>query len=171
MLKHVYYILAATCIFGFVCGVVLYLYNNTGGKGDGEPVKETKQFFITAHMYGECERIGECASYRIKDMKTYVYIRENGKGSTERFEGVLSSEDRRNLREHIAQTSFDSIEAPFVGACATETGGSAYRYTIMSENERYTFDSCETLLTDIAFFDGLEHYFDEFAHAHEVGSE
>lgn len=162
-LKSLYLILAATFLFGFIAGVILYLQNNTGNEGDGSLQTSTKGFTIQAYMYGECERRGGCPSYRIANDGSYVFIVRTEGQEEVKYENILTGKQLETIRDQLSKTYFaDMTHTKFVGTCPASVGSVAYRYEIEYKGERYTFDSCVEQVVGIPLMDGLKNYFGVF---------
>ena len=163
MLKHLYLILIATFIFGFLTGVIVYFQNNTGEEGDGGLETNTKGFTIVAYMYGGCEMGGGCPSYRIANDGSYTYIVRDREAGETRHDDSLSRKLHDLLRAQVQGTDYERIfDTESSGTCPVVFDGAAYRYDIVYEGERYEFDSCEEDLGDEALFETLENYFTVF---------
>lgn len=156
----------ATFIFGFMSGIILYLYNHTGAEADPndsyveEPVEGVT---IIAYMYGGCLEVGGCPSYRIAEDGTYVYISRN-RGEEERFEDALTGAQYDLLRARLASTDMSGVKGTqFTGACPASYNDIAYRYEITYGGEQYDFDSCGEDLETEPLFETLQGYFEVFA--------
>lgn len=163
MLKHLYLMLIATFVFGFVSGVILYLYNNASG-GNGGVVFDDATISITAYRYGGCERAGGCPLYRIANDGTYTYMMRGTANEESRFENVLSDTERVALFKTLSGTDLSKVaRTVYTGTCPVENDGTAYRYTIVYNEDRYQFDTCKQALEAVPFFDVLQEYFEMFA--------
>ncbi len=160
MLKHLYLILSATFILGLTTGAVLYIKNNTGKEGDGVPqVEVDRGFVILAHQYGGCTKVG-CPSYRLGESGDYTYIVRSFETEEERFEESLSSGQREKLHDLMSSARLERLQdTEFTGTCPVAYDDVAYRYDIMYEGERYSFDSCTEMLDGDTLFDTLKDYF------------
>lgn len=157
-------ILIATFLFGFLCGVVLFLKSHTGQEGGGEVIPvDTKGFTILAHMYGGCSRGNGCASYQLTDTGMYTYIDRDRDLPDQRTEDVLSKKQIDELRTNVSQTNFSALkETRFSGTCPITYDDVAYRYDITYKGVLYTFDTCTEELEGVVLFDALEAYFEMF---------
>ncbi len=166
MLKHIYLILISTFILGFISGVVLFLYNNTGVEGGGTLKRDTAGTNIAVYMYGGCERGDHCSSYRITNTSKYTYIVRGG-GDEKRYEGSLSDKQQDVLTREIASLDIEKIlVTSFEGTCPSEHDGIAFRYDIERDGTSYSFDSCVQNISG-PLFDTLETYFTFFRTAHK----
>lgn len=165
MPKHLYLILISTFIFGMVSGSVLFLYNNTGGEGDGERVDEEKTS-VTAYAYGGCERMG-CASYRIEEDGAYTYIVHQNSGEELRYEDVLTSVQKKALFSKLKNTDLVQVQgSEFSGTCPAHFDGISYRYEVINGKDSYSFDSCREMTEDLPLFEVLRGYFEIFSLTH-----
>lgn len=165
MPKHLYLILISTFIFGMVSGAVLFLYNNTGGEGDGG-IGKSSGMSVTVETYGGCERRG-CASYRIEENGDYTYIVRSTDEKNLRFEDSLSSTERRALLSKIKGTDIKAIQnSQSVERCAATFDGLSYRYDIVYKDASYSFDSCEEDTSNVPLFEVLNEYFELFNRTH-----
>lgn len=192
-MKHTYFILIATFIFGFVSGGILFLYNNVGGVSDVDAVtteetllddvekpgadtvkKGTKADVlpfteITVHEYGGCARTDGCASYHISNTGAYIFMVRSRGEKEKRYEGMLSQDEQNVLAKAFADVDIvTTIDSTFVGMCASATDGIAYRYDLVVRGTSYGLDSCVQTLKDVAFFDILNTYFNEFSDMHST---
>lgn len=171
MTKHVYTILISTFVFGFVTGAILFLYNNTGGEGDGEPVhiEDAAAISVTAYRYGGCARGDGCASYRITDDGTYEYIvRSRADGET-RFADTLNSAEKNALFKALKGTNLESLlDTAFTGTCPVEYDGTGYRYNITYYDTQYSFDTCVQDLENEPLFITLADYFEMFSNTYTI---
>lgn len=162
MLKHLYLILIATFIFGFVSGFILWLFNNTVDVQ--EPIFEpTEQgLVITVLAYGGCESVG-CASYRIAPDGSYVFIERQGNAPEVRSEGELGNSEYRTLRRLVEDIDLRQLSRTvFTGTCPIAFDGLGFRYTIGHEGEFYRLDSCVQDLRGVPLFENLNRYFGIF---------
>lgn len=167
MLKHIYLILIATFIFGFLSGVILFHYNNTGEEGGGKLKKETHDVIITARTYGGCERGARCASYRIVGDGAYLFIPQTGGDSSVKYEGTLSEKQQSVLFSVLAETDLGVAQnTSFEGTCPADHDGVAYRYDIVRGDEEYSFDSCVVDMSNAPLFASLRTYFTYFSTTH-----
>jgi hypothetical protein len=163
MLKHLYLILIATFVFGFLTGVILFLQNNTGKEGDGGIQTNTKGFTILAYEYGGCTKTGGCPSYRIANDGSYSYITRDSIKGEAKHDDSLSSKQFEALRTRLGEVDFNAIDdTEFKGTCPSATGGIAYRYDIEYQGERHEVDSCIEIIGNQPLFKMLEDYFGIF---------
>lgn len=192
-MKHTYLILIATFIFGFVSGGILFLYNNVGGVSDidTETNKQTLQkdveghdidtvkkgtktaglsfTEVTVHEYGGCARTDGCASYHIRNTGAYIYMVRSRGEKEKRYEGMLSQAEQNVLAKAFADVDIvTTMDSTFVGMCASATDGIAYRYDVVVRGTSYGLDSCVQTLKEVAFFDILNTYFNEFSDTHST---
>lgn len=162
MLKHIWLVLIATFVFGFLTGVIVYIQTNTGEEGDGSIESIAKGIAITASLYGGCERIG-CPSYRIEDDGSYIYIIWTNEGNEVRYEDTLSDKQLAVLKTQMKETDFERlIDTEFTGTCPITFDGPAYEYTLEYRGERYELDSCIEVLEGEPLFTTLSEYFTIF---------
>ncbi len=167
MLKHVYLILIATFIFGFLCGVILFHYNNTGEEGGGKLKNDTYDVTITARAYGGCERGARCASYRIVGGGAYSFIPQTGGDNSVKYEGALNEKQQDVLFSALAETDLATAHSiSFDGTCPADHDGIAYRYDIVRGGEEYSFDSCAVDVSATPLFATLKTYFTYFSTTH-----
>ncbi|MCF7816224.1 MAG: hypothetical protein K9M10_04345 [Candidatus Pacebacteria bacterium] len=168
MLKHIYLILGATFVFGFLTGGIIFLENNTGDYGDGSLKTKTSGFEVTAYEYGECERFG-CASYQIVDSGKYTYIvRANGEKEV-KYEGSLRKEQLTELKKLMKETDFEVIsKTSNTKTCSALSDESEYRYDFLNEGTQYRFNSCEHSLRNNLLFEMLTKNFTLFKNTHSL---
>lgn len=167
MPKHLYLIFIATFIFGLVSGSVLFLYNNTGGDGDGG-ITGSSGMSITAHTYGGCEYTG-CSSYRIEEGGAYTYIVHNPSGEERRYEDSLTNTEWRSVSAKLSGTDLPQVQSSeFTGTCPAYVDGISYRYEVVYKNVSYEFDSCEQATEDVPLFETLRRYFEIFNLTHSA---
>lgn len=168
MLKHLYLIFIATFVFGFIAGVILFLYNNTGQEVDNaHNGANVEAFTIHAYMYGGCMRGGGCASYQISHDGSYTYIVKMQASGERKFSDILNKNERDDLREQVGITEFENIaNTQFIETCPVAVDGVAYRYDILYNDERYEFDSCVEDIENEVLFKTLREYFDIFSAQH-----
>ena len=176
-MKHTYMIIVATFLFGFLAGVILFLYNNVG-KDDPEASSvdtiepsvresqsassETNTTVIAAYRYGGCARASGCASYRIADDGAVTYVLRGGDDDGRR-EDTLSTEELETLFQTLYETNLEKVsESTFSGTCPADYDGTAYRFEVTYDGERYPFDTCTQNLQNEPLFVLLEDYFDVF---------
>jgi hypothetical protein len=163
MPKHLYLIFIATFFFGFVTGVFVYLINNTGDARDTVVEEPSKKLVITAHVYGMCEGIQACPSYRIEHDGSYTYIQRGGENGERRYDDVLTQNQFNLLEEKISSTDFVAVtQTVFKGMCPIVADGPAFRYDVEYEGARYQFDSCKEELDSVSLFETLQGYFEVF---------
>ena len=168
MLKHLYLIFIATFVFGFIAGVILFLYNNTGQEVDtSHDGTNVEAFTIHAYMYGGCMRGGGCASYQISNDGSYTYIVRTQVSGERKFNGVLSKNKQIDLLEKVSTTEFDVVtNSQYTETCPVTFDGVAYKYDILYKGERYEFDSCIEDVEEEVLFDLLQEYFYIFSAQH-----
>jgi hypothetical protein len=159
--------LIATFLFGFLSGVILFLFNNTGGESNGKEkdivLEDTATISITAYRYGGCARADGCASYRITDNGTYTYIVRNRTEGEVRFEDSLSTAEQSALFKAVRTTDLEQIaNTTFSGTCPVEFDGTGYRYNILYHGTEYSFDTCIQDIEDVPLFITLADYFQMF---------
>jgi hypothetical protein len=160
--------LIATFVFGFVSGVILYLYNNASG-GNGEVVLDDATISITAYRYGGCERAGGCPLYRITNDGTYTYMMRGAANEEARFENILNDTEQTELFKILKDTNLSKVtDTVYTGTCPVEHDGIAYRYTIVYNENRYRFDTCKQSLDNVPLFEVLQRYFDMFATTYTI---
>lgn len=165
MPKHLYLIFIATFIFGMISGGVLFLYNNTGGEGDGG-IARPSSTSVTVETYGGCERRG-CATYHIEEKGDYTYIIHSVDGKESRYEGSLTSTQRKALLAKIADTEFQVVtNSKSTERCSASVDRLAYRYTVVYKDTQYAFDSCEENTGTVPLFEALNEYFEIFNLTH-----
>ena len=163
MLKHVYLILVATFLFGFVSGFILWLFNQTTEE-DIDIFKDDNHqtLSITVHSYGGCAFAG-CASYKIDEDGTYTYIVRPQNAEEIRTKGELDREEKKIIEDLLENTSLKRLsETTFTGACPIAYDGLAFKYTIIIDNEYFEFDSCKQNLRNEQLFELLNRYFGIF---------
>lgn len=164
--------LITTFIFGFVSGVILYLYNNASGGnggGGGTIIQDDSAVSITAYRYGGCERAGGCAQYRISGDGAYTYIIRNSVEGETRFDNSLNAEEKKALFKVLKETDLQNVgKNGFTGNCPIEHDGTAYRYTIEYNEERYNFDTCKQELDTVPLFVTLKKYFEMLATTYSI---
>ncbi len=164
MLKHLYLILVATFVFGFITGIIVFLQSNTGNEGDGSLITDTKGFSILAYTYGGCARGGGCPSYRIAQDGSYTYIQRSRDNGELKHEDSLSEKQHETLMVHVEDTNYTAIlNSEFQGTCPITFDGVAYRYDIEYEGERYVIDSCKKDIEGAPLFEVLQSYFEVFS--------
>lgn len=161
MTKHLYLIIVATFIFGFITGVVIFFMSATGD-GGGAIREETHGFIVTARAYGGCERMGAgtCPSYRINDAGEYTYIVPEFGGTITQFRGKLSAVEMRAFTEALESTTPRAFEqSVFEGTCPIAYDGLGYQYDFTYDSGAHVeLDSCVHKL-DSTLFAVLEAYF------------
>lgn len=161
--------LIATFVFGFVSGTILFLFNYQGDGSKSGFFDDHATISITAYRYGGCARANGCASYRIADTGDYTYIVRDNAGGEVRFNGILSTAEKNELFKILRNTTLSNLqESVFSGTCPAEYDGTAYRYTIVYNDERYQFDTCRQELDDSTLFVALTEYFEVFKNAHDT---
>ncbi len=160
--------LIATFVFGFVSGVILFLYNNASG-GNGDVVLDDATISITAYRYGGCERAGGCPLYRITNDGTYTYMMRGVANEEARFENKLSDAEQTALFKILKDTNLSDVaDTVYTGTCPADNDGTAYRYTIVYNENRFRFDTCEQSLDTVPLFEVLQRYFDMFATTYAI---
>ncbi len=166
--KSQYVILGMTFLMGFVMGVILFLYNNTG-ENSGALDGTTKGFEISAYMYGGCGDGVGCPSYRISDNGSYEYIVRKQGVAEARFDEKLNSAQIKSLHDRVAASDFNAItQTKFTDECPANLDGIAYRYEIEYAGVRYSLDSCVQDLGANILFGSLQDYFEFFRIAHSA---
>jgi hypothetical protein len=160
MPKHLYALTFLTFLMGAVSGVYVYFISrepDTPSSGDDT---EQSGYEIVATTYGGCERIG-CTSLRILDDGTYTYLVNGGVDGYGRYDGELSSAERKSLTKLVEGTDFtELVQTVYEGTCPITYDGVAYQFVIRSEAFVYELDSCEEALDEEPLFDELVTYFD-----------
>lgn len=166
MLKHLYLIILSTLVMGFFTGVYVYFLTRTQVE---EPIDQPTRdgFIIVADVYGGCELLGTCPSYRIDEDGDYMYVvRERGSEDL-RFEDSLSEQRRDELEALLRSTDFESIEdSEFQGTCPVAFDGPAYVYTIEYEGEDHDIDTCIEDVGGVELFETLADQFEIFRLTH-----
>jgi len=163
MLKHIYLILIATFIFGFITGIILWLLNHTGQEKIFNIENDIEEgMSIIARSYGGCDWAG-CPSYRIDEDGDYAYILRNRQEPEIRNDGSLEKTELRLLADLLDDTNLEIIEgSDFSGTCPIAYDGIGYKYVISYEGDSYSFDSCKEDIEGEKLFDRLESYFKVF---------
>ena len=165
-MKHLYLIFIATFILGFLSGVVIYLWGNTGKEGDGAIEPAPKGFVITATRFGGDSGLVS-SSYRITENGSYTYIERSEGNAEKKYSGTVPKQGFDELRTKVKEVNYGEIQAStFVGVCPITTGGYAYRYIILYEGTEYAFDSCKQVTAGNSFFEVLNAYFTQMQETH-----
>lgn len=152
---------------GFVAGVYIFFASRLPIEPTG-PTQETKGFEVIADMYGGCARIG-CASYRIENNGSYLYMVRNVNGEDLRFEDQISSKRANELGELIVSEDFKKLaESTFTGTCPTAYDGVAFRFTIRQDGVSHLIDTCEHDTEGSDVITELVDYFSILALTHDV---
>jgi hypothetical protein len=170
MLKHLYFIIFLTFVTGLATGV--YGFFSTREPADENPREEVggaeTGYEILATVYGGCERIG-CASYRLMDDGTYLYLAPDGVRGYARYEDEVSPRQRERVEDLLMSAPLVRIEETiFVGTCPATYDGIAYRFDIRREGDTYSLDSCTQSLDDEELFIELIKYFDIMEATHRA---
>jgi hypothetical protein len=168
MPKHLYLLILITFITGLVSGVYAFFMTRTTDTRVPESQLENG-YEIIAYTYGGCERVG-CSSFKLDDTGAYTYLTRSITRSNERFDDVISEQQREELGTLITDTSsLRRIEATlYSGTCPVTYDGIAYRFEIRVESDRYSFDSCRQMLEEEPFFVLLTRYFDSMHVTHRA---
>ena len=169
MLKHFFLVLLFTFVVGLFTGI--YAFFVTSGPRDveiEEPVVTEDSFEIVADMYGGCQMLGMCPSYRVTETGEYTYIVHMRDGEDQRFEGTLSETQLEDLVVLIEETDLEELEDTiFEGACPAAFDDAAYTYAIVTNGGAYDFDTCAEDIFGVPLFVTLENYFEIFSLLHE----
>ncbi len=163
MLKHLYFTILLTFVVGIASGIYAYFLTREDTRSSSDTTAEDSLpksgYEVVAYAYGGCERVG-CASIRLSDDGTYIYLAHSQEGKYERFSDVLTSRQHEILTDLVEQAPFEALkETVFTGSCPTTYDGIAYRFTIRRAVEQYSFDSCEESLDREEFFETVIQYF------------
>lgn len=160
MPKHLYLLILATFVTGVIAGVYTFFMTRDAGDTGAMRPAVVRGYEVIAYEYGGCESAG-CGSFRLTDDGSYMFIVRNGAKESERFEDSISARQRKELDELIASTPYAKVgKSEHRGPCPADGGGTAYRFEIRVENERYSFDSCIESLDGEDLFAQLVKYFD-----------
>jgi len=109
MLKHLYLIILSTFFIGFLTGVYVYFQSRVPEeqvqKNDASQTLE-----IVGDMYGGCESMEQCTSYRISEDGTYTFLIRKRGVENERYEDTLSQKQLGELTSLLKKTNFKKIE-------------------------------------------------------------
>lgn len=142
MPKHLYLLLGFTFFIGLLSGS--YVYFVTRAPSDVPHFEERNEsvYEIVVTVYGGCEMVG-CPSLRVLDDGSYTFIDGSHDDASSRFEGKLSLQNHRLIRDQAHATPYEDIlQSSATKACPVTYDGAAYRYAIQYAGEQYEFDSC-----------------------------
>jgi hypothetical protein len=169
MLKHLFLILILTFIVGLMTGVYAFFVVTGPEEVRTEVPREEAEdgFVITSDMYGGCQMLGACPSYRIVDTGDYIYISREREDTDERFEGSLSRAQLADLETLLRSADLEEIEdSIFTETCPSAFDGAAYTYEIVYGGEEYDIDTCAEDTFGEPLFQTLEDYFSVFSLLH-----
>jgi hypothetical protein len=161
MLKHLYFVIFLTFVTGLATGVYgFFMTKEPQSNSEYGAPRAQIGYEILATVYGGCERIG-CASYRLMDDGTYLYLAPDGVRGYARYEDEVSPRQRELVEDLLMNAPLLRIEATmFEGTCPVTYDGIAYRFDIRREEETYNLDSCVESLDGEELFIELIKYFD-----------
>ncbi len=143
----IYYQFISSFFMGALTGGFLYVtvfapeYKKDLGSTDGA-VQEG--IVIEGQMYGACDDVDSCASFRLFENRSFKYIPypdvevENGKLPVEVNDALFSAIKTGSLKGLDAETNS--------GSCASDTEGLDFVYAITDDDAVQTFDTCTTAL-------------------------
>ncbi len=162
-------ILAATFVFGFICGGLIFLVVHTGDDSVSEAKKEkVKGISVTAESYGGCTSIGTCPSYIINQKGDYTFTQKSAAGDKV-SEDELTTKQFDELTTLVRETDLALLQKTSATTeCAAIRGGASERYTISVDSEEFLFDSCTQELSRSELFSTLRDYFIVFTALHRM---
>jgi hypothetical protein len=100
--------------------------------------------FIEGQMYGACEEMDSCASFRLLDSRAYDYLPYP---DTEVERGKIPSAITEPLFDALASGAlFELSEDYDKEVCASDGTGLDFSYTVSMDDESAVLDTCSTLL-------------------------
>jgi len=149
-----YFILGSSFCMGLFAGAFLYVtvyapaYTDEGidftGGVDGAMV-------IEGQMYGGCQEMESCASFKLVDDRTYHYL-QDGEGDVEN--GRLPSDLSKRIFSFVRTQELEAAsQAITQDSCDAFVDGVDYTYTVTFEDKLYSLDTCTTAL---AYNDALQ---------------
>lgn len=167
-MKPFVFILLSTFVIGLLTGVYLYFESRST-----EPIFDfggdelTVGFEVIADEYGGCQLLGGCASYRITDDGTYIYLVSHRNVPDERHDGFVESDSFEALKYALEDAPLGRIaDSEFEGTCPIASDGLAYRYEIRVGENSYNIDTCREDTEGEQLFELLEDYFVYFREEH-----
>jgi hypothetical protein len=169
MPKHLYLVVLLTFAIGLSTGFMVFLQTREKQEEDNKTppsvIVNKNAFEILGYRYGGCERTG-CTSYRITDNGVYSFITRTG-GSDRRYEDSISKKRLTELSDAVRRTNLNRVlETQYTGICPAAYDAVAYRYEILFEGNRYSFDSCREDIDGELLFIMLSDYFEIFSVTH-----
>ena len=160
MLKHLYLVVILTFVTGLATGVYGFFATRVPPDTPPEDVAvEQSGYEILATTYGGCERIG-CASYRLMDDGTYLYLAPNAAREYVRYEDEVSPRQHDHIESLLMDAPLARLsQTTFEGTCPVTFDGIAYRFDIRRDGEVYRLDSCvEALDTDVFIIELIKYF-------------
>lgn len=163
-MKQFYFIILSTFIIGMCAGAYIFIASREEDPLFDFSDTETQSFEIIADAYGGCARGGSCASYRIAEDGSYTYLVPSRDGEPLRTSGALAKDELQALKRLVGSTDLSTLEiSTFTGSCPIMYDGLGFTYAIQTDEESYTFDTCEQALGEERLFEILEEYFTTFS--------
>lgn len=166
MLKHLYLIIFSTFFIGFLTGVYVYFQSREPEEQvQNDIVSQTLE--IVGDMYGGCESMEQCASYKISEDGTYTFLIRKRDVESKRYDDTLSQKQLGELMSLLQKVDLARIEnSEFKDTCPEAFDGARYEYTIRYYNEHYTIDTCIEDVRGEPLFESLQDYFEIFRLTH-----
>ncbi len=147
MTGRLYFILGSTFFMGMFAGVYLYItaFAPTHQEHVADDAIDANALVVEGQMYGGCDRMDTCASFRLVDGRRYDYLQTF---DAEVKKGVLQG----SVRETLEGVFDDAVLAHYAhevesASCMSYVDGVDYTYTITKDGAQYEWDTCYTELS------------------------
>jgi hypothetical protein len=147
MTGKVYFILVSTFVMGMLTGGFLYVSVFAPAyESDIETIGSINDdgVVIEGQMYGGCQEMDSCASFRIADDRTFTYLEYEG---AEIVKGRLPNDVAVSVFKEVGTNAFFAASEEITNdSCAAYVDGLDFTYDISLGGDFYTLDTCTTAL-------------------------
>jgi hypothetical protein len=147
MTGKIYFILVSSLVMGILSGVFLYVtvfIPELAPDEDQSEIISEDTVVIEGRMYGGCQEMDSCASFKLQDNRRYQY---KATPQAEVSEGKISEDIRDAVFNTVdTKTLVTLSEDTTPHQCAGYVDGLDYMYDVTKEGKIYPLDTCTTKL-------------------------
>jgi len=147
MTGKVYFIVVSTFVMGMLTGGFLYVTvfaPSYEADIDTVDTVDDEGIVIEGQMYGGCQEMDSCASFRIADDRRFTYLEYPG---AEVINGRLSAGLSEAIFGEIGTSAFfTATEEISSFECSVYVDGIDFTYDVWLDGELFTLDTCSTAL-------------------------
>lgn len=147
MTGKIYFILGSSFVMGILSGLFFYatvFIPEFAIESDSSEIIDVNTVVIEGKMYGGCQEMDACASFKLQDNKKYQY---QATRSAKVTEGKIPKEINAELFSKMDVQMLSKLAQNITSSqCASFVDGLDYMYDVTKDGVTYTLNTCTTKL-------------------------